>query len=83
MSIVPIPKDTTMLKPDSRKFLVAMAKAEVEPTTLAEKAGISKNIVYVARRGFYVKPRYLGAIARVLQVKVEDLIEDKNNECIQ
>lgn len=73
---MPIQRDSTMLKPDSRKFLVAMAVAELEPVELAERAGISKNIVYVARRGFYVKPRYLGAIARVLQVRVEDLIED-------
>lgn len=68
-------RDTIMLKPDSRKFLVAMANAELEPVELAERAGISKNVVYIARRGFYVKPRYLGAMARVLQVRVEDLIE--------
>ena len=72
---MPIPRDSTMLKPSSRKVLVAMANAELEPVELAERAGISKNIVYVARRGFYVKPRYLGAMARVLQVRVEDLIE--------
>ena len=74
---MPVPKDTTMLKPDSRKVLIAMAAAELEPAELAAAAGISKNIVYTIRRGFYVKPKYIGAIARVLQVSVTDLIEDR------
>ena len=74
---MPVPKDMTMLKPDSRKVLVAMAEAELEPAELAEAAGISKNIVYTIRRGYYAKPKYIGAIARVLHVKVADLIEDK------
>lgn len=69
-------KDTVMLKPDSRKMLIAMAEAELEPAELAQAAGISKNIVYTMRRGFYTKPKYIGAVARVLQVKVADLIED-------
>ena len=77
---MPVPKDTTMLKPDSRKFLVAMAEKEMEPVELAQAAGISKNIVYTMRRGFYTKPKYLGAVARVLEVKVVDLIEDKEVE---
>lgn len=72
-----VPKDKTMLKPDSRKVLIAMATAELEPAELAEAAGISKNIVYTIRRGFYTKPKYIGAIARVLQVNVNDLIEDR------
>ena len=74
---MPVPKDTTMLKTDSRKVLIAMAEAELEPTELAQAAGISKNIVYIIRRGYYVKPKYVGAVARVLNVRVADLIEDK------
>ncbi len=70
-----VPKDTTMLKPDSRKILIAMAEAELEPTELAQAAGISLNIVYTMRRGFYTKPKYIGAVARVLNVRVADLIE--------
>lgn len=72
-----IPRDTTMLKPDSQKFLIAMAKARVEPVELAERAELSKNIVYSMRRGFYTKPKYLGKAAEALGVEVEDLIEDK------
>ena len=71
---MPVPRDTTMLKPDSRKFLIAMAKAGYEPIELAAEAGVSKNIVYSARRGFYIKPKYLGQIAEALRVEVEDLI---------
>lgn len=78
-----VPRDTTMLKPDSRKMLIAMAAAELEPSELAKAAGISKNIVYTMRRGFYTKPKYLGAVARALKVSVVDLIEDKEAEVDQ
>lgn len=76
---MPIPKDITMLKPDSRKVLIAMAEAGFEPVELAAEAGISKNIVYSMRRGFYTKPKYLGAAAKALGVRVIDLIEDKDD----
>lgn len=74
-----IQKDKTMLKPDSRKVLIAMAEAGYEPVELATEAGISKNIVYSMRRGFYTKPKYVGAVARALHVKVIDLLEDVDN----
>lgn len=74
-----IPRDTTMLKPSSKKVLIAMAEAGYEPIELAAEAGISKNIVYSIRRGFYTKPKYLGAVAKALNVKVVDLLEDVNN----
>lgn len=72
-------KNTVMLKPDSRKMLVAMAEAELQPKELAEKSGVPVNIVYIARRGYYVKPVYLGKISKVLQVRVADLIEENEN----
>lgn len=74
---MPVPRDTTMLKPDSRKVLIAMAEAEMEPAELAAAAGIPKNIVYTIRRGFYTKPKYIGAVARAMNVRVTDLIEDE------
>lgn len=74
---MPVPKDTTMLKPDSRKVLIAMAAAEMEPKQVASKSGVPVNIVYTIRRGFYTKPKYIGAVARALHVTVADLIEDK------
>lgn len=76
---MPAPRDTTMLKPDSRKFLIAMAAAEMEPKDLAKEAGVSVNIVYIARRGYYVKPVYLGRISKALGVKVTDLIEESKD----
>lgn len=74
-----VAKNTVMLKPDSKKFLLAMAEAELEPKELAEKSGVPVNIVYTMRRGFYCKPRYLGAVARILSVSVADLIEDRGD----
>ncbi len=76
---MPVPKETVMLKPDSRKVLIAMAEAELEPKELAAKSGVSINIVYTARRGYYVKPVYLGKISKALGVKVADLVEDNGN----
>lgn len=73
---MPVPRDTTMLKPDSRKVLIAMAATEMEPKDISKESGVPVNIVYTMRRGFYTKPKYIGAVARVLQVKVADLIED-------
>ncbi len=74
---MPVPRDSTMLKPDSRKVLIAMAEAEMEPAELAAAAGIPKNIVYTIRRGFYTKPKFIGAVARAMNVRVTDLIEDE------
>lgn len=77
---MPTPKDTTMLKPDSRKMLIAMAELEYEPVDLAKAAGISKNIVYTMRRGFYTKPKYIGKVAKALHVNVKDLVVDEQTE---
>lgn len=68
-----------LLKPDSQHFLLAMARAELEPAELAKKADISKNIVYSMRRGCYTKPKYIGAAARVLGVDVSELVEKGND----
>lgn len=57
---MPASRDLTMLRPDSLKMLLAMAEAEMEPKDLAAKSGVPVNIVYIARRGYYVKPVYLG-----------------------
>lgn len=72
---MPAARDTTMLKPDSKKVLIAMAEMQMEPMDLAKEANISRNVVYSLRRGFYTKPKYMGAVARALNVKVTDLIE--------
>lgn len=74
-----VAKNTVMLKPDSHKMLVAMAEAELEPKELAEKSGVPVNIIYTMRRGFYCKPKYIGAVARALHATVADLIEDRGN----
>lgn len=71
---MPLPKDKTMLRVDSVKFNIALANAELEPKSLAVKAGVSNNVVYTARKGCYIKPIYLGKISKALGVKVTDLI---------
>ncbi len=72
---MPPAKDLTMLKADSKKFLIAMARKELEPIDLAELAGVSRNIVYAMRKGCYTKPKYFGLVAKALEVDVRDLIE--------
>lgn len=76
-----VAKNTVMLKPDSHKMLVAMAEAELEPKELAEKSGVPVNIIYTMRRGFYCKPKYIGAVSKILGVKVADLV-DNNTESV-
>lgn len=66
-----------LLKPDSKKFLIAMAEAEMNPQELAVAAGISVNFVYSIRRGKYTKPKYLGACCRALKISVADVIESE------
>ena len=78
---MPLPKDKTMLQVDSIKFNIALANAELDPKSLALKAGVTNNIVYTARRGCYVKPMYLGKIAKALSVAVTDLITLWINRC--
>lgn len=55
---MPVPRDSTMLKPDSRKVLIAMAEAEMEPAELAVAAGIPKNIVYTIRLAALEENKY-------------------------
>ena len=68
-------RDKSMLRVNSREFLLAMARLELEPKELAEKAGVSANVVYKARRGCYVKPKYIGKIAKALNMEVEAITE--------
>lgn len=72
---MPAPKDQTMLRLNSQKVLMAMAVAEMEPADLAQAAGVPKNIVYTMRRGFYTKPKYVGKVAKALNVNVSDLVD--------
>lgn len=72
---MPPTRDQTMLKVNSKALLLAMAKKELEPKELAAEAGVSANVVYIARRGCYVKPKYIGKIAKALSVNVEDITE--------
>lgn len=72
---MPPSKDMTMLKVNSKALLLAMAEQELEPKELAAKAGVAPQVVYVARRGCYIKPKYLGKLAKALEVQTTDLVE--------
>ncbi|MCI9369740.1 MAG: helix-turn-helix domain-containing protein [Lachnospiraceae bacterium] len=72
---MPPSRDKSMLRVNSREFLLAMARLELEAKELAEKAGVSANVVYKARRGCYVKPKYIGKIAKALNMEVEAITE--------
>ncbi|MDE6251779.1 MAG: helix-turn-helix transcriptional regulator [Lachnospiraceae bacterium] len=72
---MPPTKDQTMLRVNSKALLLAMADKEVEPKELAANAGVSPNVVYRARRGCYMKPKYIGKIAKALDMNVEDITE--------
>ena len=73
-----MPKYIGLLKPDSKKFLIAMAEAEMNPQELAAAAGINVNFVYQIRRGKYTKPKYIGACCHALNINVEDIIESED-----
>jgi hypothetical protein len=68
-------RDITMLKVNPRSFMVAMAYAQLEPKEVAEKAGVSCNVVYSMRRGMLTKPKYIGKVAQALGVDLKELIE--------
>ena len=72
---MPPSRDKSMLKVKSKSLLLAMANSEVEPKELAKAAGLAPNIVYTSIRGCYVKPKYIGKIAKALGVQVETLVE--------
>ena len=57
---MPLPKDKTMLRVDSVKFNIALANAELEPKSLAVKAGVSNNVVYTAQKGLLYKAHIFG-----------------------
>ncbi|MDE7308979.1 MAG: helix-turn-helix domain-containing protein [Lachnospiraceae bacterium] len=77
---MPPSRDKSMLRINSREFLLAMARLELEAKELAEKAGVSANVVYKARRGCYVKPKYIGKIAKALNMEVEAITEPNSTD---
>lgn len=69
----------TMLKADTTKLCLLMAKQLFDNQSLADAAGISKNVLYAIRRGNYAKPKYFGAIAAALHCEVSDIVADESS----
>ena len=56
-------------------IIAAMVKCCMTPQEIADKAGVSVNIVYRMRRGYYVKLERFGKVCKVLCIEPEDVID--------
>ena len=56
-------------------IIAAMTASCLSPQEIAEKAGVSINIVYRMRRGYMVKMDCFGKICRVLGIDPNDVID--------
>ena len=71
------------MKADRNKLELAMARACLLPSELAERAGMPRPTVsgvISMLDGMNVRPATLGKIARALGVDVEELLEVTHNE---
>ena len=57
------------------KILTAMAASCLTPGEIAQKAGVSINIVYRMRRGYMVKLDCFGKVCKALGVRPEDILD--------
>ena len=56
-------------------IIAAMTASCLSPHEIAEKAGVSINIVYRMRRGYMVKMEGFGKICRALGIKPDEVID--------
>jgi transcriptional regulator with XRE-family HTH domain len=65
-----------MLKVNSEKFLLALAKAEMTTTELKEKSGVGRNTISkILNNVATVRPVKIGRLAKALNVPVEQIID--------
>ena len=57
------------------QIIAAMTASCMSPQEIADKAGVSVNIVYRMRRGYLVKLERFGKVCRVLGISPEDVID--------
>ena len=60
------------------KFEMAMARQAMTKTSLAEKAGMSRNRLNVVLNSKKVTPMVVGRIAKALGVDVTEILEDES-----
>ncbi len=56
-------------------IITAMAESCLNPQQIADKAGVSINIVYRMRRGYMVKLDGFGKVCKALGIKPEEVID--------
>lgn len=56
-------------------IIAAMTASCLSPQEIADKAGVSINIVYRMRRGYMVKMESFGKICRALGIRPEEVID--------
>ena len=56
-------------------IISAMVKSCMTPQEIADKAGVSVNIVYRMRRGYFVKLERFGRVCKALCIEPEDVID--------
>lgn len=56
-------------------IVCAMANSCLSPQEIAEKAGVSVNIVYRVRRGYLVKMDSFGKVCKALGLDCKDVID--------
>lgn len=57
------------------QLIGAMTASCLSPKEIAEKAGVSVNIVYRMRRGYLVKMEYFGKVCRALGIDADSIID--------
>ncbi|MDE5589042.1 MAG: helix-turn-helix transcriptional regulator [Acetatifactor sp.] len=57
------------------QIIAAMTASCMSPQEIADKAGVSVNIVYRMRRGYLVKMDRFGKVCQVLGIAPEDVID--------
>lgn len=57
------------------QIIAAMTTSCMSPQEIADKAGVSVNIVYRMRRGYLVKMERFGKVCQVLGISPEDVID--------
>lgn len=58
-----------------KQLIAAMTASCMSPQEIADKAGVSVNIVYRMRRGYLVKMDRFGKVCHALDIAPEDVID--------
>ncbi len=65
----------SMVAAKVNQIIAAMTASCMSPQEIADKAGVSVNIVYRMRRGYLVKMDRFGKVCSVLGIRPEDVID--------